>query len=128
MLPNSRERQVLSLAGLLGIVLSALIIVRRKSIPQDQINLLKELQEQVKTQNEIINQQAEKQQKIEAGFQIDVLNSLSDWLIYFKPRLDWFIPLLSKHQFENPSEQMPWYRQMYNMNISRPVTITTHVS
>ena len=23
---------------------------------------------------------------------------------------------------------MPWYRQMYNMNISRPVTITTHVS
>ena len=89
MLPNSRERQVLSLAGLLGIVLFALIIVRRKSIPQDQINLLKELQEQVKTQNEIINQQAEKQQKI---------------------------------------EQMPWYRQMYNMNISRPVTITTHVS
>lgn len=88
MLPNSRERQVLSLAGLLGIVLFALIIVRRKSIPQDQINLLKELQEQVKTQNEIINQQAEKQQKI---------------------------------------EQMPWYRQMYNMNISRPVTITTHV-
>ena len=85
MLPNSRERQVLSLAGLLGIVLFALIIVRRKSIPQDQINLLKELQEQVKTQNEIINQQAEKQQKIEAGFRIDAVDSLTDWLVHFKP-------------------------------------------
>ena len=38
------------------------------------------------------------------GFQIDVLNSLFDWLIDFKPFFDWFIAPWIQHHFENPTE------------------------